>query len=90
MKFRTRLAEKALPNYTTKTMRGPNSVVADAETLASKDGLRRASGKNVKRALPDRRFDIVRIWTLKERVNGAWVVKRNYATTAEAQEWVGV
>lgn len=60
--------------YRVPTLRSANMVNAMSESETSKDGLRRITGRYQKRSLGDRRFDIVRCFTLKERVDGKWVV----------------
>lgn len=61
-------------NWRLGTPRGANMIEAHAESESSKDGLRRISGRNVKRSLGDHRFDSVRVFTLKRRINNKWVV----------------
>lgn len=61
-------------NIKVSTMRGPNAVAAHPEIRKSDDGKRRAYGRNVKRSLPDHRFDVVRVWTLKKHtVTAGWI-----------------
>jgi hypothetical protein len=38
--------------------------------LVSPDGLKWATSKNMKRSLGDKRFDVVEVWTLKQRIDG--------------------
>jgi hypothetical protein len=60
--------------YRVPTLRGANHVRAMSESETSEDGLRRITGRYQKRSIGDRRYDIVRCFTLKERVEGKWVV----------------
>ena len=60
--------------YKVSSPRGPNNINADARTEESTDGLRRISGRNVKRSLGDGRYDSVRVFTLKKKQDSKWVV----------------
>lgn len=60
--------------YRVPSLRGANMVAANSESETSKDGLRRITGRNQKRSLANRRFDIVRCFTLKRKEAGRWVV----------------
>lgn len=42
--------------------------------ITSKDGLRWAISRNAKRSLPDRCWDVVEAWTLRERRDGRAVI----------------
>jgi hypothetical protein len=71
----------------TTTRRGPNAVDAQAEIVIGANVFRRAYGRNVKRGLPDRRFDVVRVWTCKERRGTRWVTVARVVTQQDAQQW---
>lgn len=58
--------------YKVSSPRSANAVIADSKSQTSSDGLRRIVGRNQKRALANHRFEVVRCYTLKERVNGKW------------------
>jgi hypothetical protein len=64
----------ALNSYTTKSLRGRNAIDPMCDSQTSEDGLRRVTSRNVKRSLANHRYDSVRVHTLKNKVNGKWVV----------------
>ena len=59
-------------SFKTPSLRGPNLVRADHETLTSADGQRRITLRTVKRSLPDKRWEPVRVAQLKEQRDGKW------------------
>ena len=73
-----------------KGTRGVNQIVADPQRLESADGKRWATGRNVKRALPDHCFDGVEVWTLKYRDEDTKkvVVFDSLRDRTTAQAWV--
>jgi hypothetical protein len=76
--------------WNTGRNRGPNVVDPQPQRMDSVDGGRRALGRNVKRSLPEKRYDSVQVWTLKGRdAAGAWVVVRRGVSVEAAEEWVG-
>lgn len=68
--------------------RGANLIMAYPQRLESADGTRWACGRNVKRSLPDHRYDSVEVWALKHRVNGKVVTVDSGVSPEEAQRWV--
>ena len=75
-------------NWRAGSRRGPNALLAHPQRLESPDGLRWATGRNVKRSLGDHRFDAVEVWALKERVNGKAVTVETHRDKAAAEAWV--
>ena len=75
--------------YTLCTGRAASAVAYHPSRTVSHDGTRAALGRNAKRSLGDGRYDIVRIWTLKERVDGRWVTLRSGVGTERAAEFIG-
>lgn len=77
------------PNYRTPSLRGANAVLADPKRMESADKTKWACGRNVK-AESGRPgyYDVVRVWTLKERINGKAVTVDTHRTEAEAKAWV--
>lgn len=70
----------------TPTPRGPNAAVANPERL---DGqVRYATSRNVKMQKGDRRYDVVRLWRLKERTADGIVERGQTLSRAEAEAWV--
>jgi hypothetical protein len=55
-------------------LRGANMVAAHPASVTSPDGTKRVSARNVKRSLAGHRWDAVRVYTLKVRAAGKWVV----------------
>lgn len=78
-------------NYRVPTRRAASIVRADPKKLGtSKDG-RWATGRNVKVAMPEGRFDIVEAWTLKERMpDGSVNVVASGVSREDAEAFVGV
>jgi hypothetical protein len=78
--------------YKTSSLRGPSSVTQDGakRRLVSADGLRWAISANRKRSLPNHRFDIVEVWTLKERVNGKAVTAEVNQGEEQARKFCGL
>jgi hypothetical protein len=69
--------------------RGPNLIAANPERLESADGSRWALARNYKRRLPDRRYEGVRVWTLKRRgANGRALELHKTLDRAEAVAWI--
>lgn len=60
--------------YRVPSLRGANVIRADGDSQTSADGQRRWTSRNVKRALANHRYDSVRVYTLKRREAGRWVV----------------
>jgi hypothetical protein len=79
-------------SFKTKHMRSANAIRADHEILKSVDGARRAYGRNVKRSLGwvngGKRFDGVRVWTLKERQAGKWIILAREVSRELADEFI--
>ena len=77
--------------YKVSIPRGASSVSQDGagKRLVSKDGLRWAISRNQKRQLPDRCFDVVECWTLKERVDGKVKIVAIQQSEEEARKFVG-
>lgn len=73
--------------YKVSSPRGANNIHADARTEESTDGLRRVSGRNVKRSLGDGRYDSVRVFTLKKKQDGKWVVVARGCGLSEAYDF---
>lgn len=64
-------------NYRTPTRRGGNLVKAQSRRLGEPSnvvGARWATGRNVKLTLPNRRWGVVEVWTLKQRGEDGKVV----------------
>lgn len=82
-----------MSNIKTTILRAPSSVASlradEKKRLVSADGLRWATNRNMKRPLPDRRYDIVEAWTLRERVNGKAVIHSTGMTEEAALKWIG-
>lgn len=79
-------------SYKTPSMRGPNliSQVGAGKRMVSQDGLRWAFSRNAKRSMPDKRFDSVEVWTLKERVNGKAVTVDTGISEEGAMAFLGL
>jgi hypothetical protein len=73
--------------YKVSHMRGSNLIAANPERLQSKGGERWATGRNVKRSLPGRRYDAVEVWTLKYREGGKVVVFATHRSREDAVAW---
>lgn len=54
-------------NYRVPHARGGNVVVAKPQAIGSKADPRWATGRNVKMSLPDHKYKVVEVWTLKQR-----------------------
>lgn len=76
-------------NYKVGIRRGANAVMAMPESMGSPQDKRWATGRNVKRSLPGRRYDVVQVWTLKERMEDGTVrVAATHRSREAAAEWV--
>jgi hypothetical protein len=60
----------------------------DARRMTSTDGSRWATGRNMKRRLADKRFDVVQVWTLKARLDGRAVTIVHRCDKLAADAWV--
>lgn len=71
--------------------RGANQVAKhESERKVSADGNRTAIGRYVKCSVGNRRFEIVKAWTLRERgADGKLAIVRTGASESCACEWVG-
>jgi hypothetical protein len=72
----------------------PRSTIFSAEpycrTLRSVNDQRSVSGRNVKQYVADHRSEIIRVYTLRERVAGGPLRKvRQTLDLVEALQWVG-
>ena len=58
------------------SLRAKSSVSQDGalRRLVSPSGTKWATSRNMKRSLGDKRFDVVEVWTLKQRVDGKIVI----------------
>lgn len=65
------------------------SVDPSPSSRTSEDGTRRYTARNVKRSLAHGRWDVMRVWTLKVRAAGRWVVLQRCYDEQAAEEWVG-
>ncbi len=61
--------------FYTPHSRSANVIRADTETVTSTDGQRRVTFRNAKRALPNHRYDVVRVAQLKRLVRGRWKIE---------------
>ena len=61
----------------------------ECSKTVSDDGLRSALGRNVKLAGLNHTYDIVRAYTLKERVGGRWSRVDSGVSDHVAADWVG-
>lgn len=77
-------------NYTVKLRRTASAVDPQHEILKSTDDTRRAYGRNVKKSIGDHRFDIVRVWTLKERRNGKWEIVSSNVGRETADKFLNI
>lgn len=75
------------PSY--RTLRSANCIAANPVGIGSPKDARWATGRNVKRSLPDRRWDAVQVWTLKQRgPDGSVVVVATGRDVKEAERFV--
>ena len=76
--------------YKTSTLRGASSVSQDGakKRLVSTDGQRWAISANRKRSLANHRFDVVEVWTLKQRVDGKAVTIDSNVDEVRAKQFV--
>jgi hypothetical protein len=67
---------KMASNFKVTTLRSASAVSQEGagKRIQSADGLRWAISRNAKRPLGYGRFDVVEVWTCKERINGKAVV----------------
>lgn len=78
-------------SYTITHLRGRNVANRNSERLTSADGRRWALGRTVKRSLANHRWDTVRVWSLRERLDdGSWRETARYATAEEAEAWAAL
>ncbi len=75
--------------YKTPANRGQNAAVADSRKTISDDGTRSVIGRNQKCAGPDHTYEIVRCYTIKEKVGGKWQTIDTHLGEEAAAEWVG-
>lgn len=73
-------------NYRVPRSRGANAVTANPQAMGTKADARWATGRNVKRQLPDRKYDVVVAWTLKRRTADGKVETVRAGVTKEAAE----
>lgn len=76
----------------TISYRSPNAASQDGKPgrIESVDGMRRASSLNCKKSIGPGRYAIVTAWTIREKVDGKWVVVRSGLFLKCAQEWCGL
>ena len=75
--------------YRVRTLRGANMVEAHPQKMGSTSDKRWATGRYVKRSLPDRRWEAVMAWTLKMRMeDGSVRVVAFGRSEEEAAEFV--
>lgn len=70
----------------TSTLRAPSGVVAGVVVVRGVPG-RKAHLVNRKRALPERRWDVVRVADLFERQDGKWVRVRASVSVEFVDSW---
>lgn len=75
-------------NYRVSHPRAGNAVKPMPQAIGSKTDARWATGRNVKRSLPNHRWDIVQVWTLKERREGKVVTVDTHQSRKNAERWV--
>jgi len=70
--------------------RRASSAVADhsSEIMISEDGTRRAFGRNVKVQRPNRRYDIVQAWRIRELVDGTWTTRATGLDKSNAEKFI--
>lgn len=76
--------------YRVPRFRGANVIASNPQRMDSKDGSKWACGRNVKRALPDHRYDSVEVWTLKQRVKGKAAIVNTGCSRDAAELWCGL
>lgn len=75
--------------YRVPTLRSANCIEANPQHIGTPKDARWATGRNVKRSLPDRRWDAVEVWTLKQRgPDGSVVVVATGRDVTEAERFV--
>jgi len=73
----------------TPTRRAPSAVAPHpTETLISEDGSRKAFGRYVKAQRPNRRYDIVQTWRIRELVDGTWTTRASGLDRADAEKFI--
>jgi hypothetical protein len=72
--------------YRVSTGRSKNLVNANPQKMGSPTDKRWATGRNVKLSLPDHRYDVVQVWTCKERDENGKVVVRWQSVSREKAE----
>lgn len=70
--------------------RGRSLIASETKRTNSADGSRWVIGQNVKRSLPDHRYDAVRKYWLKERRDGKAITVDWTFDLAEARAWINV
>lgn len=70
-------------------MRGANLIEPHPQRMGTPQDARWATGRNVKRSLPDRRYDGVEVWALKRRAaDGTVEVIAQHQSREAATAWV--
>jgi len=76
--------------YRVPALRGANMIAANPRRLTAPNGLRWATGRNVKgevRGCPGR-YAGVEVWALKHRVNGKAVTVASGVDRGRAEQWI--
>lgn len=76
--------------YKIATPRAASAVSQDGagKRMESTDGTRWAVSANRKRALGNRMFDVVEVWTLRQRIDGKAVVIHRCVDQQYAARWI--
>jgi len=78
----------ALP-YRVPHLRGANNIAANPQHIGSPKDARWATGRYVKRSLPNRRYDGVEVWALKARAaDGSVTIVATGRSREEAEQFV--